>query len=38
LAGAGLLGEKSTDGWFVVREKYGWLVADKPSEQGQLLK
>jgi hypothetical protein len=21
-------------GWFVVREKYCWLVADKPSEQG----
>jgi hypothetical protein len=20
-------------GWFVVREKYYWLVADKPSEQ-----
>jgi hypothetical protein len=20
--------------WFVVREKYCWLVADKPSEQG----
>jgi hypothetical protein len=20
-------------GWFAVREKYGWLVADKPSEQ-----
>jgi hypothetical protein len=20
--------------WFVVREKYYWLVADKPSEQG----
>jgi hypothetical protein len=20
-------------GWFVVREKYCWLVADKPSEQ-----
>jgi hypothetical protein len=23
-------------GWFVVREKYCWLVADKPSEQGAL--
>jgi hypothetical protein len=21
-------------GWFLVREKYCWLVADKPSEQG----
>jgi hypothetical protein len=21
-------------GWFVVREKYCWLVVDKPSEQG----
>jgi hypothetical protein len=21
-------------GWFVVREKYCWLVADKPNEQG----
>jgi hypothetical protein len=21
-------------GWFVVREKYCWLVANKPSEQG----
>jgi hypothetical protein len=20
-------------GWFLVREKYCWLVADKPSEQ-----
>jgi hypothetical protein len=20
-------------GWFVMREKYCWLVADKPSEQ-----
>jgi hypothetical protein len=20
--------------WFVMREKYCWLVADKPSEQG----
>jgi hypothetical protein len=32
LAGAGLL---STGGWFVLREKYCWLVADKPSEQGE---
>jgi hypothetical protein len=23
-------------GWFLVREKYGWLVADKPSEQGMV--
>jgi hypothetical protein len=22
------------DGWFVLREKYCWLVADKPIEQG----
>jgi hypothetical protein len=21
-------------GWFVLREKYCWLVVDKPSEQG----
>jgi hypothetical protein len=21
--------------WFVLREKYCWLVADKPSEQGE---
>jgi hypothetical protein len=21
------------DGWFVLREKYCWLVADKPNEQ-----
>jgi hypothetical protein len=21
-------------GWFIVREKYCWLVADNPSEQG----
>jgi hypothetical protein len=26
--------EKSAGGWFVVREKYCWLVADKPSDQG----
>jgi hypothetical protein len=25
-------------GWFVRREKYCWLVADKPSEQGVNLK
>jgi hypothetical protein len=25
-------------GWFVLREKYCWLVADKPSEQGEKLK
>jgi hypothetical protein len=24
-------------GWFVLREKYCWLVADKPSEQGVCL-
>jgi hypothetical protein len=42
MAGAGLFWEKSTagwlrlvaGGWFVLREKYCWLVADKPSEQG----
>jgi hypothetical protein len=41
MAGAGLFSEKSTvgwllvgGGWFVLREKYCWLVADKPSEQG----
>jgi hypothetical protein len=22
-------------GWFVLREKYCWLVADKPSEQAE---
>jgi hypothetical protein len=22
-------------GWFVLREKYRWLVADKPSDQGE---
>jgi hypothetical protein len=22
--------------WFVLREKYCWLVADKPSEQGNI--
>jgi hypothetical protein len=22
------------DGWFGLREKYCWLVADKPNEQG----
>jgi hypothetical protein len=27
--------EKNTDGWFVLREKYCCLAADKPSEQGQ---
>jgi hypothetical protein len=25
------------DGWFVLREKYCWLVADKPNEQGENL-
>jgi hypothetical protein len=41
MAGADLFREKSTagwlrliaGGWFVLREKYCWLVADKPSEQ-----
>jgi hypothetical protein len=41
MAGAGLFWEKSTadwlrlvaGDWFVLREKYCWLVADKPSEQ-----
>jgi hypothetical protein len=23
-------------GWFVLREKYRWLVSDKPNEQGVL--
>jgi hypothetical protein len=40
MTGAGLFGEKSTagwlrlvaSGWFVLREKYCWLVADNPSE------
>jgi hypothetical protein len=27
---------KSTAGWFVLREKYCWLVADKPKEQGSM--
>jgi hypothetical protein len=22
-------------GWFVLREKYSWLVADKPNEQAE---
>jgi hypothetical protein len=26
----------AADGWFVLREKYCWLVADKPNEQGAL--
>jgi hypothetical protein len=34
MAGADLFGDKSTGGWFVLREKYCSLVADKPSEQG----
>jgi hypothetical protein len=25
-------------GWFVLREKYCWLVADKPSEQAAYIK
>jgi hypothetical protein len=33
MAGAALFWEKSTGGWFVLREKYCWLVVDKPSEQ-----
>jgi hypothetical protein len=41
MAGAGLFRENSTAGWlrlvaagwFVLREKYCWLVADKLSEQ-----
>jgi hypothetical protein len=24
-----------TDCWFVLREKYCWLVADKPNEHGE---
>jgi hypothetical protein len=46
MAGAGLFWEKSTagwlrlvaGGWFVLREKYYWLVADKPSEQAVAIK
>jgi hypothetical protein len=34
MAGAGLFGEKNTVGWFVLREKYCWLVVDKRSEHG----
>jgi hypothetical protein len=33
--------ERSTliaGGWFVLREKYCWLVADKPNEQADLLR
>jgi hypothetical protein len=33
MAGAGLLCEKSSAVWFVLREKYCWQVADKPNEQ-----
>jgi hypothetical protein len=32
IAGANLFREKSIVGWFVLREKYCWLVADKPDE------
>jgi hypothetical protein len=38
MAGADLFREKSTAGWFVLREKYCWLVADKPNEQAANLK
>jgi hypothetical protein len=24
-------------GWFVLREKYCWLVADKPNEQDEVV-
>jgi hypothetical protein len=34
MTGAGLFWEKNTAGWFILREKYCWLVADKPNEQG----
>jgi hypothetical protein len=45
MAGAGLFWEKSTagwlrlvaGGWFVLGEKYCWLVADKPSKQAVYL-
>jgi hypothetical protein len=45
MAGVGLFWENSTagwlrlvaDGWFVLREKYCWLVADKPSEHAWVL-
>jgi hypothetical protein len=29
-----LLAKPQFPGWFVLREKYWWLVADKPNEQG----
>jgi hypothetical protein len=31
---AWLVADVFAGGWFVLREKYCWLVADKPSEQG----
>jgi hypothetical protein len=34
VVGADLFWEKNTNGWFVPREKYRWLVADKPNEHG----
>jgi hypothetical protein len=37
MASAGLFWEKSTVGWFVPREKYYWLVDDKPSQRGMSL-
>jgi hypothetical protein len=33
MTGAGLFWEKSTDNWFILREKYNWLVIDKSNEQ-----
>jgi hypothetical protein len=33
MAGAGLFWKKSTGDWFVLREKYCWLLAHKLSEQ-----
>jgi hypothetical protein len=36
LAGCGWL-RLVAGGWFVLREKYCWLVADKPSEQAGYL-
>jgi hypothetical protein len=33
---ADLFRYKSNVGWFVLREKYCWLVADEPNEQGHM--
>jgi hypothetical protein len=35
MVGAGLFWKVLVaDSWFVLREKYCWLVVDKPNEQG----